>query len=390
MLFAQVQAPVGATQERTLESIEKLERALPREREGRGRVAVHRAGLQLRRQRPEQRHGVRQAQGLGRARRRGARRRRGRRPRDGGAQPDQGRDGVRVRAAGDARARHVGRLRLLPQGQRRPRPRGAGRGAQPVPRRRGAEPAAGQRAPQRPGRHAAVRASTSTSRRPARSACRSPTSTPRCRRPGAASTSTTSSTAAASSACIMQADAPFRMVPEDFKRWSVRNDAGRDGAVLRVRHLALGLRLAAARALQRRAGDGDQRRGRAGRELGRRDGRGRSGWWRSCRRASASSGPACRTRSAQAGAQTPLLYTLSLLVVFLCLAALYESWSIPTVGAAGRAARHPRRGARRDAARPGARRLLPGGDADHGRPDQQERDPDRRVRQGEPRRAAWS
>src|SRR5690606_20603687 len=32
----------------------------------------------------------------------------------------------------------------------------------------------------------------------------------------------------------------------------------------------------------------------------------------------------------QAGAQTPLLYTLSLLVVFLCLAALYESWTIPT------------------------------------------------------------
>jgi multidrug efflux pump len=32
----------------------------------------------------------------------------------------------------------------------------------------------------------------------------------------------------------------------------------------------------------------------------------------------------------QAGSQTPLLYALSLLVVFLCLAALYESWSIPT------------------------------------------------------------
>jgi len=32
----------------------------------------------------------------------------------------------------------------------------------------------------------------------------------------------------------------------------------------------------------------------------------------------------------QAGAQTPMLYTLSLLVVFLCLAALYESWTIPT------------------------------------------------------------
>jgi multidrug efflux pump len=30
-----------------------------------------------------------------------------------------------------------------------------------------------------------------------------------------------------------------------------------------------------------------------------------------------------------AGAQTPLLYTLSVIVVFLCLSALYESWSIP-------------------------------------------------------------
>ena len=30
-----------------------------------------------------------------------------------------------------------------------------------------------------------------------------------------------------------------------------------------------------------------------------------------------------------AGAQTPMLYTISLIVVFLCLAALYESWSIP-------------------------------------------------------------
>jgi multidrug efflux pump len=31
----------------------------------------------------------------------------------------------------------------------------------------------------------------------------------------------------------------------------------------------------------------------------------------------------------QSGAQAPLLYALSLLVVFLCLAALYESWTIP-------------------------------------------------------------
>src|SRR5690625_7278247 len=32
----------------------------------------------------------------------------------------------------------------------------------------------------------------------------------------------------------------------------------------------------------------------------------------------------------EAGAQTPLLFTLSLLVVFLCLAGLYESWTVPT------------------------------------------------------------
>ena len=31
----------------------------------------------------------------------------------------------------------------------------------------------------------------------------------------------------------------------------------------------------------------------------------------------------------QAGSQTGALYTLSILIVFLCLAALYESWSIP-------------------------------------------------------------
>ncbi len=37
------------------------------------------------------------------------------------------------------------------------------------------------------------------------------------------------------------------------------------------------------------------------------------------------------------GAQAPALYAISLLVVFLCLAALYESWSVP-FGDAGCAA----------------------------------------------------
>jgi multidrug efflux pump subunit AcrB len=34
-------------------------------------------------------------------------------------------------------------------------------------------------------------------------------------------------------------------------------------------------------------------------------------------------------QESQAGSQAPLLYALSILVVFLCLAALYESWAIP-------------------------------------------------------------
>jgi len=57
----------------------------------------------------------------------------------------------------------------------------------------------------------------------------------------------------------------------------------------------------------------------------------------------------------QAGAQTPLLYALSLLFVFLCLAALYESWSIPTavlmvapLGILGAALANTLRGMERD------------------------------------------
>ena len=41
------------------------------------------------------------------------------------------------------------------------------------------------------------------------------------------------------------------------------------------------------------------------------------------------------------GSQAPLLYALSILFVFLCLAALYESWSVPFSGDAGGASGHP-------------------------------------------------
>ena len=77
-----------------------------------------------------------------------------------------------------------------------------------------------------------------------------------------------------------------------------------------------------------------------------------------------------------------MLYTLSLIVVFLCLAALYESWSIPTaillavpLGVIGAVLATTLRGLERDI-------YFQVGDAHHHRTGQQERDPDRRVRQG--------
>ncbi len=51
-------------------------------------------------------------------------------------------------------------------------------------------------------------------------------------------------------------------------------------------------------------------------------------WPASCRPASPSSGPASRARSAS-GSTDRVLLAFSMLAVFLCLAALYESWSIP-------------------------------------------------------------
>ena len=45
-------------------------------------------------------------------------------------------------------------------------------------------------------------------------------------------------------------------------------------------------------------------------------------------RASATNGPACRSRKGH-GSQAPMLLALALLVVFLVLVALYESWKIP-------------------------------------------------------------
>ena len=84
----------------------------------------------------------------------------------------------------------------------------------------------------------------------------------------------------------------------------------------------------------------------------------------------------------QAGATAFLLFGFSLLAVFLCLAALYESWSIPLDGAARRAARRARRRARRARTRARERHLRQGRADHHHRAVGEERGADHRVREG--------
>ncbi len=127
----------------------------------------------------------------------------------------------------------------------------------------------------------------------------------------------------------VQADAQFRMTPEDFKRWTVR--AG-NGEMVPFSAFASTRWDYGPQRLERYDGvpameiQGEGRPGvssgaameeieRLARELP----PGFNVEW-----------TALSYQERQAGDQTTMLYTLSLLVVFLCLAALYESWSVPT------------------------------------------------------------
>ena len=72
-----------------------------------------------------------------------------------------------------------------------------------------------------------------------------------------------------------------------------------------------------------------------------------------------SNGPDNRCRRSSSGSQAPLsARVLGAASCFCCLAALYESWTIPLVGPSRGPARHPRRRARDDAARLAERRVL--------------------------------
>ena len=187
----------------------------------------------------------------------------------------------------------------------------------------------------------------------------------------------------------VQADAPYRMLPKDLEKLYVRNTAGK---MVPFSSFASGhwtLRLSQAGALQRlsvhqhlgRAGAGKEfRRGHAG------HGRDSS---RSCRRGSASTGPGFPTRSGMAGSQAPLLYAFSILVIFLCLAALYESWPIPIsillvlpLGVIGGVIASTLRGLPNDV-------YFQIGLLDHPGPDHQERHPDRPVCQEPGWKRGW-
>jgi hydrophobe/amphiphile efflux-1 (HAE1) family protein len=126
----------------------------------------------------------------------------------------------------------------------------------------------------------------------------------------------------------MQADAPYRMLPEDLARWYVRN---RSGEMVPFSAFATGRWTFGAPRLERFNGfptiaiQGEPApgasSGEAMAEISRLAGQLPAGV--------AFEWTGLAYEEQRAGGNAGLLYALSLLVVFLCLAALYESWSIP-------------------------------------------------------------
>jgi HAE1 family hydrophobic/amphiphilic exporter-1 len=172
------------------------------------------------------------------------------------------------------------------------------------------------------------------------------------------------------------------MLPTDLKKLYVRNAAGQNGAVLFLCHRRLlDFRLPQAGALQR---------------IPCHQHPGRGGAWKEFRRSHASHGrvharlprgfgydwTGLSYQERMAGGQTVPLYAFSILVIFLCLAALYESWPIPIsilmtlpLGAIGGVVASSLRGLPNDV-------YFQIGLFDHPGADHQERHPDRPVRQG--------
>ncbi len=128
---------------------------------------------------------------------------------------------------------------------------------------------------------------------------------------------------------IVQADAPYRMVPEDFRRWSVKNAKGE--MVPFTAFATTGWEYGSPRLERYNGVPAMNINGEAAPGVSSGDA------MAEVERLVAQLPPGvglewtgASYQERAAGAQTPLLYSLSILVVFLCLAALYESWSVPT------------------------------------------------------------
>jgi multidrug efflux pump len=126
----------------------------------------------------------------------------------------------------------------------------------------------------------------------------------------------------------LQADAPYRSVPEDIARWYVRNSAG---AMVPFSSFATSSWTLGSPRLERYAGVSSlEIAGSAAPGTS-------SGEAMDAIAAIAAKLPAgigfdwsgLSRQERASGSQAPLLYALSIVFVFLCLAALYESWSIP-------------------------------------------------------------
>jgi multidrug efflux pump len=127
---------------------------------------------------------------------------------------------------------------------------------------------------------------------------------------------------------FVQADAPFRMKPEDLERWYVRNAQGQmtPFSAFATSHWTIGSpRLERYNGISSMNVQGSPAPGKSSGEA-----------MKTMERLAAQlpagigyewTGLSLQER--EAGAQAPALYALSILVVFLLLAALYESWSIP-------------------------------------------------------------
>jgi hydrophobe/amphiphile efflux-1 (HAE1) family protein len=126
----------------------------------------------------------------------------------------------------------------------------------------------------------------------------------------------------------LQADAPYRMSPEDMSNWYVRNSAG---SMVPFTSFASGQWTFGSPKLERYNGiSAVEIQGQAA--AGKSTGQAIQAMERIAAKLPVGIGYAWTGLSYQeleSGSQAPILYGVSILVVFLALAALYESWSIP-------------------------------------------------------------